>query len=291
MSFSIQYTELFRVNIFHRYFLDKGSVEFGTMNETDKAKQLNNYNFQSTVKIVPTEESRQKLNGYNLVLRTLNSGFTVWSKVSEADDSEPFISLEDDLNFTFLIHLKDSVFYNYTDLKLENAGKLYCLSNKRLDSEPHNFPLLDKAGGNFNVDEGFILSGEGEKAEKASLNAGEKERLLGIIRIYMKGDNSSLNVTNAQGKIPSSAKNFEVVFKNRSTIWRYLFDSNQQVTGGDDVKKENGNSKILITKNEHPLTKSGFISLELGGVELPNPGVAIIKPDTVNNKIFSEIYM
>lgn len=291
MSYSIQYKELFRVNIFHRYFLDKGLVEFRTMNETERAKQLNNYKFQNIITIVPTQESRQKLNGHNLVFKTLDSGFTVWSKVDETDDSEPFVALEDDLDFTFLVQIKDSVFYNYTDLKLENVGKLYYLSNKRLVSEPNNFPLLDKAGGNFHVDEDFILSGEGEKAEKASLNAGEKERLLGIIRIYMKGDNSSLNVTNAQGKIPSSAKIFEVVFKNRSTIWRYLFDSNQQVTGGDDVKRENGNSKVLITKNEHPLTKSGFISVELGSVELPNPGVALIKPDAANNKIFSEIYM
>jgi hypothetical protein len=291
MSYSIQYKELFRVKILHRYFLDKGSDEFRTMNETEQAKQLDNYNFQSIVTIAPTRETWQNLNGHNLVFKTLNSGFTVWSKVSETDDREPFISLDDDLNFTFLVQIRDSVFYNYTDLKLENAGKLYYVSNRQLDSEPNNFPLLDKAGGNFHIDEDFILSGDGEEVEKKLLKAGEKERLLGILRIFMKGDNSSLNVTNAQGKIPSSVKIFELVFKNRNTIWRYLFDSNQQVTGGDDVKRENGNSKVLITKNEHPLTKSGFISVELGGVELPNPGLALIKPDAANNKIFSEIYM
>ncbi|MBW6537575.1 MAG: hypothetical protein K0B11_21380 [Mariniphaga sp.] len=291
MSFSIQYKELFRVNIYHRYFLDKGLVEFRTMNEAEKAKQLDSYNFQPVVTIVPTKESGQNLNGHNLVFKTLNTGFTVWSKVAESDESEPFISLDDDLNFTFLIQIKDSVFYNYTDLKLENARELYYLSNKRLDSEPNNFPLLDKAGGNFHVDGDFILSEEGKKRELEYLSSSEKFKILGLVRIFMKGDNSSLNVTNAQGKIPSSAKNFEVVLKNRNTIWRYLFDTNQQVTGSDDVKRENGNSKVLITKNAHPLTKSGFISVELGGVELPNPGVALIKPDAANNKIFSEIYM
>jgi hypothetical protein len=291
MSYSIQYKELFRVRILHRYFLDKGADEFRTMDETEQAKQLDSYNFQNVVKIVPTSETVQNLNGHNLVFKTINSGFIVWSKVSESDDSEPFISLDDDLNFTFLIQIRDSVFYNYTDLKLENAGKLYYLSNRRLDSEPNNFPLLDKSGGNFHVDEDFILSGDGEKAELKKLSAGEKFNLLGLIRIFMKGDSSSLNVTDTQGKISSSAKNFEVVLKNRNTIWRYFFDANQQVTGGDDVKKENGNSKVLVTKNEHPLTKSGFISLELGGVELPNPGVALIRPDAANNKIFSEIYM
>lgn len=291
MSYSIQYKELFGVKILHRYFLDKGTEEFRTMNDTQQRKQLENYDFRSFLKIAPTTETLQQLNGHNLVFKTLNSGFTVWSKVAENDNAEPFISLDDDLKFTFLLQIKDPVFYNYTDLKLENPGKLYYLSNRRLDSEPNNFPLLDKTGGNFHVDEGFILSGNGQKTELKNLRALEKASLLGILRIFMKGGKSSLNVTDAQGKIPTSAKQFELVFKNRSTIWRYLFDTNQQVTGGDDVKKENGNSRVLVSKSAHPLTQSGFISVELGGVELPNPGVAFIKPDSINNKIFSEIYM
>lgn len=291
MSYSIQYKELFRVNILHRYFLDKGTAEFRTMDDSEQAKQLDTYKFLSIFTLVPSRETWQKLNGHNLVFKTLNSGFTVWSKVSESDDSEPYISLNDDLDFTFLIQIRDSVFYNYTDLKLENSGKLYYLSNRRLESEPNNFPLLDKTGGNFHVNEDFILSGDGEEAQLKKLSVGEKFNLFGLIRIFMKGDKGSLHVSTAQGKIPSPAKTFDVVLKNRNTIWRYLFDSNQQVTGGDDVKRENGNSKILITKNEKPLTKSGFISVELGGVELPNPGVALIKPDAANNKIFSEIYM
>ena len=141
MSYSIQYKELFRVKILHRYFLDKGSDEFRTMNGADQLKQMNNYNFQSVLRISPTTETLQQLNGHNLVFKTLDSGFTVWSKVSETDDSEPFILLDDDLNFTFPIQIRDSVFYNYTDLKLENAGKLYYLSNRRLNSEPNNFPF------------------------------------------------------------------------------------------------------------------------------------------------------
>jgi hypothetical protein len=57
------------------------------------------------------------------------------------------------------------------------------------------------------------------------------------------------------------------------------------------LKKEGAGSKILITKNEKPLTQSGFISVELGGVELPNPDTRIVKPDISNNKYYSEIYM
>jgi hypothetical protein len=291
MSYSIVYKELFRVKILHRYFLDKGIDEFRSMNKTEKEKQLSQYDFRTFLKIIPTIETMQQINGHNLVFKTLNSGFTVWTKVAEDDDNEPFIPLDNDLGFTFLIQSTDSVIYNYTDLKLENYGRLYYLSNRRLATEPGNFPLIDKAGGNKNIDEDFILSKENEKAELEKLNMNEKINLLGLLRIFMRGDKNSLNVITAQGKLRASPSEFDVVFKNRNTVWRYLFDSNQQVSGGDHVKKENGNSKVLITKSPHPLTHSGFITIKLNNVELPNPDVALIKPDAANNKIFSEIYM
>lgn len=291
MSYSIQYKELFRVKILHRFFLDKGTDDFKSMNDADQQKQLKDYDFRSFLKVSPTTESRQRLNGYNLVFKQISTGFTIWSKVEENDDALPFIPLADDLEFTFLLQVNDARFYNYTDLKMENADKLYYLSNRQLDTEPNNFPLIDKAGGNFHVDADFILSEDGENEQLQQLQPAEKMNLLGLVRIFMKGDNSSLDVTNAQDEIQEPAPAFEVVFKNRNTVWRYLFDADQQVTGGDDVKKENGNSKILITKDEHPLTLNGFIPIELGGVELPNPGVALVRPDVSDNTIYSEIYM
>jgi len=81
------------------------------------------------------------------------------------------------------------------------------------------------------------------------------------------------------------------VFKNRSTIWRYIYNTPQQVKPADDLLLENGNPRILVTKTIHPLTRSGFISLKLDKDELPNPTVSMIKPDQSTHKIFSEIYM
>ena len=107
----------------------------------------------------------------------------------------------------------------------------------------------------------------------------------------MKGDNVSLDITDAQGEIPTPIRTFELLFENRKTTWRYIFNNDQKVKNKDDVKKENGDSKRLITKNEQPLTQKGFVSVELGGIELPNPNSRLIKPDSSSNKIFSEIYM
>lgn len=291
MSYSVKYKELFSVKIFHQYFLNKGTETFNSMSENERLKQLSNYNILSAINIVPTTQTFQKLNGHKLIFKTHTAGFVVWSKVSDIDDKTPFIELSDDLFFTFIIQIKDGLFYNYTDLKFESSGKPYYLANRALDSEANSFPLLDKAGGNQHIGNNFIQSAEFDERnglEKLSIN--EKMNMLGLIRIFIKGAESSLSVTTTQGKLRASPREFEVVFKNRNTFWRYLFDKNQSVTTSDDVKIEQGDAKQLISKTEYPLTQKGFIPVELGGKELPNPNVKNTVTDS-SNSYYSEIYM
>ncbi|MCF6331932.1 MAG: hypothetical protein L3J11_01500 [Draconibacterium sp.] len=291
MAFSVKYMPLFKVNILHNYFLDRGLDKFISMDETGKNKQLDSFDVNTFFDIRPTRKTQLELNGHNLVFKAFNTGLTVWSKVSENDNNTPFISLDDDLSFTFLIQLKDAAFYNYTNLKMENLGKLYYFSNRKLDTEPSSFPLINKSGDKNGIDDNFVLSDDSEKAELIKLNAIEKDNLFGLIRIYIKGDNSSLNITDAQDKIQNPFKTFEILLNNRKTIWRYLFNNNQKVKNKDDVKKEDGDAKRLITKTEQPLTQRGFVSIELDGDELPNPDAGLIKPDTTSTKYYSEIYM
>jgi hypothetical protein len=291
MVFSVKYKALFNVDILHNYFLNKGVEGFDLMSEVDKNIQLNSFDVNTLFSILPTRKTQRQLRGHNLIFKSLNTGFTVWSKVSGTDDNIPFISLDDELSFTFLIQLKDALFYNYTDLKLENSGKLYYFSNRKLDAEPGSFSLINSSGDHNNIDENFVLSDDSIKAELGELSVNEKDNLFGLIRISIKGDNSSQNITNAQGKIQSPHKTFEIQLNNRKTIWRYLFSENQKVKNKDDVKEEDGDAQQLITKAEQPLTQRGFISIELDGKELPNPNSRLIKPDILTNKYYSEIYM
>ncbi|NQU87679.1 MAG: hypothetical protein HQ541_18155, partial [Mariniphaga sp.] len=55
-------------------------------------------------------------------------------------------------------------------------------------------------------------------------------------------------------------------------------------------KADENNQKIVYTKNEYPLTKSGFIPIELNDKKLPNPDSKLIFPGE-GGKIYSEIYM
>lgn len=291
MTFSIKYKPLFKVDILHNYFLNRGVDEFSAMSDSEKSKQLDFYEISSVLNILPTPKTLQILNGHNLVFKTTNDGFQVWCKVTGNSDNIPFISLDDDLDFTFLIQLKDSIFYNYTNLKLENAGKLYYFSNRKLATEPGTFSLISKLGDNSSIDGNFVLTNANANVELSKLSVNEKDNLFALIRIFVKGNNNSLDITKANGRIKNPFKRFEILFDNRKTIWRYFFSENQQVKNSDDVKKEAGNAQQLITKTEQPLTQKGFISIELDGTELPNPDARIVKPNSSDTKYYSEIYM
>lgn len=290
MAFSVKYKILFKVNVLHHFFLNKGITEFSTMSGADKEKQLDVFDCNAVFSIVPTRLTQEKLNGHNLVFKNSTTGITVWSKVSDNDNQVPFIAFDTELSFTFLIQLKDPLFYNYTNLKLENADKFYYFSNRRLNTESVLFPLISLAGDNITIDENFILSADNQKAELAQLAADEKNNLFGIIRISIKGETNLQSITDDLDKIQDPFKTFEILFNNRKTTWRYFFAQDQKVKNKDDVKEEDGDKKRLITKTEQPLTQRGFVSIELDGKELPNPNAQLIKTDT-SNKYYSEIYM
>jgi len=303
MSFSITYKPFFEVNIPHLYFLNKGVDVFQQMDEDEKKKQLDTYNVSDFFQIVPTTQTLRKLNGHGLSINLNYCGFIVFTKVSEENDRLPFIPLDDDQSFTFLLKLNNPLFYNYTNLNLENTGKLFYFSNRRLSIESNTFPLINLYGENSIIDESYILTDEAQAEELKNLTPTEKEQLFGLVRIFVKGDESSHDIlveeefadendeTIIQNVIPDPPRSFETVFDNRKTTWRYLFKSGQVVSGLDDVEIENGDASVLVSKDLQPLTSKGFVSVKLNGRELPNPGVNMIKPDIVNDKIFSEVYM
>lgn len=289
MSYSIHYKQLFRVDVLHLFFLDNGTDKFESMNEAEQTKQLNQYNLQSVSRVIPTLETTRHLKGHRLVFKSFSSGFSVWTEVSENEESTPLVALSDDLSLTFLLQMRDSLFFNYTELEPANKGQLLYISNRRPPSEPSDFPLLEKNDDYSPIDKRFLLSENGMEEEK--IDPREAPDLLGVIRLHMKGSSASLNITGDGDKIISPVPAFRVLFGNRKTYWRYIFNSDQQVGDADPLVKEGDNPKRIITKEAFPLTQTGFISLKLGGKELPNPSPARVKPDPVTHKIFSEIYM
>jgi hypothetical protein len=291
MAFSIQYKPLFKVNVLHQYFLNKGADEFASMPDADKEKQLAGYSLSQIFNIQLSTKSKEKMRGHHMVFKPFGSGFMVWIKVSNNDNTIPFIPIDNALEINFLLYLRNTTFFNFTELEFENAGKLFFFSNQRLASENVSFPLIKKAGTNASVNANYVLSSAGSKQVFDNLTKEESNGLFGVINIKMQGEQPGLNVINNSGKIINPYRIFELNFENRKTVWRYIFPVNQTVKNKDDVKKEGGDSKKLVTKKKQPLTQNGFVSVELGGTELPNPGANLVKPNNTNNKIYSEIYM
>jgi hypothetical protein len=291
MAFSIKYKPLLHVNILHQYYLNKGITEYADMTENEKAKQLNRYNFSKFFSLKATTETKGILNGYQMVLKTTHTGLTLFIKVSETDDSLPIILPEDTLTLSFLLNLNTYTFFSISNFQFEKEGELFFFSNQRLSLEAADFPLLKKTGANTRITNRYALNDETTQNELKKLSVEEKANLFGIIRLHMKGNTQGLDITDNQNKIKSPCPTFELNFENRKTTWRYIFETNQNVKGTDGVKKEAGNAKHLITRDKLPLTASGFISVKLGEKELPNPSTTNLKPSTINNKIFSDIYM
>lgn len=300
MGFSVQYKELFRQKILHKYFLNRGTLTYNTMSESDQHKQLEKYNLASFFKITPTPETLSILNGHHLVFKTTNTGFVIWAKVSPENPSETFVTLSNQLQLTFIIRIVDPFFLNYTDLDFDTANKVFYFSNIKPASYLPDFQWIDQAGGNSYVDEKFALFVKGEKISEddsrlikelkiAALQ--EKPNFFGFIHLSISGDKETLNITEPSGEIPDPIQTFEIVFENRKSVWRYIFNSEQSINSNDDLKTENGNKRILVTKASYPLTRHGFIPVKLGSKELPNPGSAIVKPDKETEKVYSEIYM
>ncbi|WP_319502419.1 hypothetical protein [uncultured Draconibacterium sp.] len=291
MSFSSIYKPLFGVNILHKYFLNKGTEDYFSMSDVEKEKQLAGYPLSDLFSIVPSANTSQRLNGHKLILKNTNRGFMVWTKVSESDTNSPFIPLDGSLDFTFLLKTFNSTFNHFTQVGLSNAGHLFFFSNNRLSTEDPGFPMIKKSNSNAAIDDTYRLNAESIKNEMQQLSPEEQNNLIGIIRIGMMGENGSYNVIKPNGTLRNDPLEFNIVFANRKTTWRYFFNANQQTHNNDDVKKENGNGRQLVTKTEHPLTAQGFISIKLGDQELPNPDVLRINANSTFTKIYSEIYM
>jgi hypothetical protein len=291
MTFSVVYKKLFKIELLHNYFLNQGTKKFVEMSDSEKSKQLADYNINNIMSVFPSQETAGLLKGHNLLYKITNNGFYILSKANSDDNRKPMTGLDGDLYLTFLMKIKDPLFYNYTELKLDKAGILIYISNRKPDTETDSFPKLRNSNEVLNINESLNPSDRGIDKIREEMRNEDLSNLFGIIRIFIKGDTGTQNILDSQGRFADTVPFFRLLFKNRSTTWRYIFSKEQQVSIVDNVKIEDGDSKRLVTKNSYPLTSKGFISLKLNGMELPNPGVYLIKPDLSTNTIYSEIFM
>lgn len=146
MGISVTYSILFEVHVLHHYFLNRGVKNFALMTADEQAGVMLKYNIHEFLDIVPTEECRKNLNRHQCIFKRTAAGIIVGLKADLDSQNpvkyKPFHEIDNDLIFTFHIHLKDFSLLNYTDLPLTgDSGQVYLFSNST-GSASKAFPSL-----------------------------------------------------------------------------------------------------------------------------------------------------
>ena len=134
MSFSIDYSKLFHVDILHEYFLNRGKTLFEFMPVEEQNRILSSYNLHDHFEIFPLPETERIMKGMGLIFRQSKKGFFLGVRLDsnelQSGNQIPYYSFENYVSFVFGLRLKDPNLLNYTNLRLKGNGEeIYYFSN------------------------------------------------------------------------------------------------------------------------------------------------------------------
>jgi hypothetical protein len=267
------YVQLFQLKFTHHYFLDEGEEVYGVdMTSEQEALNLRLYNISDFLSIVPTSKTEKTLKNWRSRMVMSQDGFSILTKASPDNASEPFIAFDDNMFFDFIIRIKDKYFENYTDIEIDRSKFVYIsntaptAANVSSETATSIQQIAISDFGNAYTDMDIELNDD--------ISSNELIGAFGIIRINLIGDGGEINLSNGAGEFAASTPEPELVFTNRQTKWRFI-DAND--------------GSVLKTTDLIPLTKNGYIAVKKGSLEFPNP-----KPDLVildSGDYYSEVFI
>lgn len=280
MSFEFSYGLLFEVTLLHNYFLNNAEETYESMSPTDKEKMIQKYSIDSFISITPTTETASNIRNHKLLFKKTKTGFCVYVKVKETDETDPFISIPLTKKLDFLIRINDYQFENYTDIEFV-LNQIFLFTNIKPTTETNPFSYISKSDETELISNDYLASEETTTDLISSLQTEENRNIFGIISLTMQGDDAPNNILDNSGKLLNPV--FKIHFDNRKTIWKYI---NRK----DATEVETNSSK--------PLTYSGFVEIdpltdftpaEPEENQYPNPSVkSIVK---INSDYYSEIFI
>jgi len=280
MSFNLTYGVLFEVTFLHNYFLNSGKDTYAGMSAPDKKKIMQKFDFNSFATVCPTQETNIRLKNFKMVFKPTTTGFRVYIKVKENDETIPFITVPQDVKLDFKISISDYQFENYTDLKFASK-QMFLFGNVKPATEPITFEYIPKINDNVLISNDYLISEETTAFFISELHPPERQDVFAMISLTMKGDATPKNILTNPGKMLSP--NFKIHFDNRKTFWKYI-----------DRKA----SKEIETNTVKPLTYSGFVEIDpltdftppqSANSQYPNPSVKSITK--INSNYYSEIFI
>jgi hypothetical protein len=262
-----------------------------------------NFSFEDFFDIEPCSETQQILDGHKILIRKIGFSFTLLIRLDSNDNELPFVQWQPNKPLRFLIKLKDSLFFNYSNLA-HTAGQIFLFTNRNvvsnlaLDSIDEDAVIDNQAAlklmplhsSNDYVVSSFLLNPVNSRRYFKTLTSKELTRLFGIIELHPLAATAPLSIVNHNEpeklKAASDVTQFNLHFENRKTIWKYQNAVN--------------NALLYQTKLTHPLLKHDqkrdfadgdfdvFDSNNLPGF-YPNPSANWIEHEGGNH--YSTIYV
>jgi len=247
MSFNHTYRTLCSVNLYHQYFLNDGLDRFDD-SIILKTEQLDKYDFQSFMQLVPTERTKKLLAGQKIVMKQNRSGFVLWIQAEDTLTDgvyRPKIDLSQTEELHFLLYATDPLFENYSTVEGIPSIPFY-FSNKKPATELGAFSEI-----NIETDipqtpvEDYDITALTYETLSEVLATEEMQGLFGIISLSVQADTVANSLLDVGGLTQVTTPIFKVQLRNRETFWSYL-----DATDGTLIHK----SPTVL-----PLVKNGIV--------------------------------
>lgn len=210
-----EYNKLFSVETIHEYYTDLDSDDF---------------------LFYPTHQTSQLLSGYGLLLTTSDYGFEVLYPASHGE-SDPFIKIDDWVNFSFVVTLKNSHFFNFSNVPEDNQSAFY-LTNHKQQKTQNELPLDESK-----LRQGNYLKRYYESKQHLETLFPEVKEIL--------SSNSFFGIIDLSVKeLLEKEQHYYLAFESKRAIWKYdIF-----------LDKDRNNSKFTIEdKGNKPDNRYGGI--------------------------------
>lgn len=276
MSSTIKYVQIFNLNIFHNYFLDRKDKTDNDIvvvfDDTQKAEDLSSYNVSDFLRITPSQQTKRILANHKVVFKTTTDGATCFISVDQ--DSKPIID-STGVTIDLLVYSNDAFFEKYTDINT-SLEDLYFFTNDNTVPVANRINALSDIAtslDNYKITASVDLMNK-YQALSENLAGSEQRSLLGIVSI-------KLDEIIENGQAVGDVTEFKVVLKNRKTIWEYL--------------NEDG-TVVAKTGTVQPFMRKGNITpRDENDVVIPHrmatPFDAFEYPDNPNQPIKTQVYI
>jgi hypothetical protein len=195
------YQQLFELSILHNYYQNQVCPD---------------------LIVEPTIECLKILRGHRLILKNKINGIVVIAPVDL--EHKPWIELKDNLQFTFILKLKNPEFIDFTDIEWQPINSdIYCFNNQKIDQIAAT-----------------ELEANTTKLSERNLSGGQN--LLGIVDIY--------NNLSMPKKLNQMCE-YKITFKSKKQQWKYYIVTDM-ITNEDNfliaAKDTNTKEKITFTR-------------------------------------------